>query len=208
MRIGSPSSVFQHPYEHRASKLLAVEEDAGRVFALYGVEELLGPIVEAPEALLGTVSDSEALLGQTGRILLMRDRMRGSLAAYELEDLETGKRMALRASDWATLLGLAHQYEWRPTAGLDHHLHKKSTRVVPSPDARALAEALKKALKDLPRERRREFRTTGGFDSLAAGTMRSELNADPKDYFAWRRRWIVEEVIRICERGALKLRPM
>ena len=116
--------------------------------------------------------------------------------------------MGLRASDWANLLGLAHRYEWRPTAGLGHHLHKKSTRVVPSPDAQALAQALKKALKDLPRERRKEFRSTGAFDSLAAETMRSELNPDPEGYFGWSRRWIIEEVIRTCERGALKLRPM
>ena len=127
--------------------------------------------------------------------------------AYELENLHTGKRMGLHASDWENLLGLAHQYGWRLTAGMDHHLHK-DTQVIPFPQVQALAEALKKALKDLPRERRKELRPTGGIDSFVAETMRSGPNPDPKGYFAWRRRWIVEEVIRLCERGAVKLHQM
>ena len=127
--------------------------------------------------------------------------------AYEVEALATGWRLGLHTSDWRTLVALAHQYGWKPTAGLDRHLHERR-QVVPDYEARALAEALMKALVDLPPERRKEFRpsrTAGGF---AAETMRFGPDPDPKHYFSWKRRWIVEEVIRLCGQGTVEFRPM
>lgn len=127
---------------------------------------------------------------------------------YEVEALATGWRLGLHTSDWQNLLGLAHRYGWRPQAGLDRYLHQRR-QVVPAHDARALAEALQRALEDLPPERRKELRpttrTVGGF---AAEEMRFGSDPDPKDYFAWKRRWIVEEVARLCGRGAVEFRPM
>jgi hypothetical protein len=127
--------------------------------------------------------------------------------AYEIEVLATGWRLGLRTSDWKNLVGLAHRYGWRPTAGLDRYLHERK-QVVPAHDARALAEALKRALGDLPPERRKELRPLGSAGGFAAEAMRFGPDPDPKDYFAWKRRWIVEEVVRLCGRGAVEFRPM
>jgi hypothetical protein len=64
--------------------------------------------------------------------------------AYEVEALATGWRLGLHTSDWRNLVALAHRYGWKPTAGLDRYLHERK-QVVPAYDARALAEALKRA---------------------------------------------------------------
>ena len=128
--------------------------------------------------------------------------------AYEMEALATGWRMGLHASDWKNLVALAHQYGWRPKAGLDSHLGLPRQVVVPAHEARELAAALEAALADLPRERRKEFRPAGSTGGVAARAMRFGPDLDPKDYFAWKRRWIVEEVVRLCRRGAVEIRPM
>jgi hypothetical protein len=126
-------------------------------------------------------------------------------SAYELEALETGQRLALHASDWENLLGLARRHGWRPSAGLDLYLGR---RVIAPPEARALAGALEGPLADLPPERRREPRPAGGAPDRgpAAGVPLS--GADHKAYFAWQRHWIVREVVRLCRRGAVEVRPM
>jgi hypothetical protein len=127
--------------------------------------------------------------------------------AYELEALATGWRLGLHTSDWRNLVALAYRYGWEPTGGLDHYLHERK-QVVRAHEARALADALKRALEDIPPERRKELRPPplpGGF---AAEAMRFGLDPDPKTYFAWKRRWIVEEVIRLCRGGAVEFRPM
>jgi hypothetical protein len=128
-------------------------------------------------------------------------------SAYELEALETGQRLALRASDWENLLGLARRHGWRPSAGLGHYLGR---RVIPPPEARALAGALEGPLADLPPERRREPRPAGGAPDRgpAAGASLLGPGADHKAYFAWQRRWIVREVVWLCRRGAVEVRPM
>jgi hypothetical protein len=118
-------------------------------------------------------------------------------SAYELEALETGQRLALHASDWENLLGLARRHGWRPSAGLDLYLGR---RVIDPPEARALAGALEGPLADLPPERRREPRP--------AGAPLSGPDADHKAYFAWQRHRIVREVVRLCRRGAVEVRPM
>jgi hypothetical protein len=127
--------------------------------------------------------------------------------AYEVEALATGRRLGLHASDWRTLVALAHRYGWKPTAGLDRYIHAHK-QVVPAHEARALAEALKKALGDLPPERRKELRPLGTAGGFAGETMRFGPEPDPKVYFSWKRRWIVEEVIRLCGQGELEFRPM
>ena len=127
--------------------------------------------------------------------------------AYEVEALATGWRLALHTADWENLVGLAHRYGWRPKAGLDQYLPERK-QVVPAPDTRALAEALLRALEDLPPERRKEFRPAGTAGSFAAEVRRFGPEPDPTDYFAWERRWIVEEVVRLCGRGTMEIRPM
>jgi hypothetical protein len=127
---------------------------------------------------------------------------------YEVEALQTGWRMGLHDSDWANLLGLAHHYGWRPSAGLDHYVHGHRW-IIPTPDTRALAVALEEALRDLPPERRREPRSfvdaTGGFVDAAPRTWSA---ADHEGYFSWQRRWIVAEVAKLCQQGAVEIRPM
>jgi hypothetical protein len=63
--------------------------------------------------------------------------------AYEIEALQTGWRLGLHASDWENLLGLAHRYGWRPSAGLDHYL-QGDRQIVPPSEARALARVLER----------------------------------------------------------------
>ena len=128
--------------------------------------------------------------------------------AYELEALQTGWRLGLHDSDWYNLVGLAHRYGWQPEAGLDHYLRGDGW-LVPPHDTQAFAEALEKALQDLAPDRRKEPRfymdAIGGLVDVAP---RIGPNADHKGYFSWQRRWIVEEVLRLCQRGALEIRSM
>jgi hypothetical protein len=129
--------------------------------------------------------------------------------AYELEVLATGWRLGLHDSDWENLMGLAHQYGWRPAAGLDHYLHGGGKRIVSPSDARALAGALEEALQDLPPERREEERPyVGALRVLPDERYHCGPEADYEVYFSWQRRWMVEEVMRLCRRGAVEIRPM
>jgi hypothetical protein len=131
--------------------------------------------------------------------------------ARELEALQTGRRLGMHDLDWESLLGLAQRYGWRPSEGSEHYLLLLEGRGIVSPsEARALAGALEEALPDLPPERRRWFRpgvgALGGFideTSRAAGR-----GADYERYFWWGRRWIVEEVVRLCRQGAVEIRPI
>jgi hypothetical protein len=84
----------------------------------------------------------------------------------------------------------------------------KGKQVVSAYDAQGLAAALNRALAYLPPERRKELRPTAIQSGFADDAMRFGPEPDPKTYFAWKRRWIVEEVIRLCWRGALEFRPM
>ena len=140
--------------------------------------------------------------------------MRGPLVreedglAYEVEALHTGRRLGLHASDWDNLMGLAYRYGWRPEAGLDHYL-RGGRRVLPPTDAQALAEALEGALQNLPPERRQAFRPMGALEGFVEGASpRSGLDTDYERYFSWQRRWIVEEVGKLCQRGPVEIRPI
>ena len=138
----------------------------------------------------------------------MREARKEGGLAYELEALETGQRMALRASDWELLLGLAHRHGWRPSAGLDSYLGG-GRRVITASDAQDLAEALDGPLADLPPERRQELRTAEGVPGgPIVGTSPSRPEADYEGHFAWQRRWILAEVVVLCRRGAVEVRPM
>jgi hypothetical protein len=90
---------------------------------------------------------------------------------------------------------------------LDHYL-SGSRQIVPPSDARALARVLEGVLKDLPPERRKEVRPGAGHlvDQAAYGPYGPD--ADYKRYFAWQRRWIVEEFVRFCRQGAVEIRPI
>jgi hypothetical protein len=131
--------------------------------------------------------------------------------ARELEALETGWRLGMHDTDWEGLLGLAHHHGWRPSAGLEHYLLLHEGRLVVSPsEARELAGALEVALRELPRERRRSFRPVMGAPggSLGEGSPPPGPGADYRGYFSWGRRWIVEEVRRLCRQGAVEIRPL
>ncbi len=131
--------------------------------------------------------------------------------ARELEALQTGWRLGMHDLDWESLLGLAQLYGWSSSEGSEHYLLLLEGRGVVSPsEARALGRALEEALPDLPPERRRWFRPTvgalGGFiDETSRPAGRS---ADYERYFSWGRRWIVEEVARLCREGAVEIRPI
>jgi hypothetical protein len=128
--------------------------------------------------------------------------------ACELEALQTGWRLGMHDSDWESLLGLAHRYGWKPSEGLDHYL-REGRRVVPPSEARALAVALEGALRYLPRERRRVFRPdVSALGSLVSERSRPGPGTDYERYFSWGRRWIVEEVTRLGQRGALEVRSI
>ena len=131
--------------------------------------------------------------------------------ARELEALQTGWRLGMHDLDWESLLGLAHRYGWKPSEGSDHYLLLlEGRRVVPPSEAQALAEALEEALPDLPPERRRWFRPgVGALGGLIEETsLPAGRGADYERYFSWGRRWIVEEVARLCRQGAVEIRPI
>ena len=138
----------------------------------------------------------------------MREARKEGGLAYELEALETGQRMALHASDWETLLGLAHRHGWRPSAGLDSYLGG-GRRVIDASETRTLAEALAGPLADLSPERRQELRAAEGAPGgPVVGTSPSWPDPDYEGHFAWQRRWILVEVVVLCRRGAVEVRPM
>jgi hypothetical protein len=131
--------------------------------------------------------------------------------ARELEALQTGRRLGMHDLDWESLLGLAHHYGWRPSEGSEHYLLLLKGRGIVSPsEARALAGALEEALLDLPAERRRWLRPTvgalGGF--IDERSRPAGRGTDYERYFWWGRRWIVEEVARLCRQGAVEIRPI
>jgi hypothetical protein len=130
--------------------------------------------------------------------------------ARELEALQTGWRLGMHDLDWESLLGLAHRYGWKPSEGSDHYLLLlEGRRVVPPSEAQALAEALEEALPDLPPERRRWFRPiVGALGGFTEETSRPGTGADYERYFSWGRRWIVEEVVRLCRQGAVEIHPI
>ena len=131
--------------------------------------------------------------------------------ARELEALETGRRLGMHDPDWEGLLGLAHRHGWEPSEDSEHYRLLRDGRpvVVPPSEARALAGALEGALRDLPRERRKAIRpTVGALGSFADEPSRPGKVADYERYFSWGRRWIVEEVARLCREGAVEIRPM
>jgi hypothetical protein len=135
-------------------------------------------------------------------------REEGGLAR-ELEALETGRRLGMHDSDWASLVGLAHRYGWRPSEGSEHFLLREGRRVVYPSEARALAGALEEALPHLPPERRIEFRPiVGARGDFVEETLRAATDADYEHYFSWGRRWIVAEVARLCRQGTVEIRPM
>jgi hypothetical protein len=114
--------------------------------------------------------------------------------------------MAVRASDWETLLGLAHRHGWRPSAGLASYLGGGG-RVIAASEAHALAEALAGPLADLPPERRQELRVAEGAPGgPVVGPFLSRPDADYEGHFAWQRRWILAEVVVLCRRGAVEVR--
>jgi hypothetical protein len=139
----------------------------------------------------------------------VRQEEEGSLAR-ELEALQTGWRLGMHDLDWESLLGLAQRYGWRPSEGSDHYLLLLEGRRIVSPsEARALARALEEALPDLPPERRRWLRpTVGALGGFIDETSRPGKGADYERYFSWGRRWIVEEVARLCREGAVEIRPI
>ena len=138
----------------------------------------------------------------------MREARKEGGLAYELEALETGQRMAMRTSDWEILLGLAHRHGWRPSAGLDSYLGG-GRRVITASEARDLAEVLAVPLADLPPERRQELRAAEGAPGgPVVGTSQLRPEADYEGHFAWQRRWILAEVVVLCRRGTVEVRPM
>ena len=90
---------------------------------------------------------------------------------------------------------------------MDHYL-SGGKQIVPPSDARALARVLEGVLNGLPLERRKEVRPDGAFGGFVNEAPRPGPDADYERYFAWQRRWIVEEVARFCRQGAVEIRPM
>jgi hypothetical protein len=129
--------------------------------------------------------------------------------ARELKARQIGRRLGMHDSDWESLLGLAHHYGWRPSEGSEHYLLLEGRGIVSPSEARALARALEEALPDLPPERRRWLRPgVGALGGFTEETSRAGRGADYERYFSWGRRWIVEEVARLCREGAVEIRPI
>jgi hypothetical protein len=81
--------------------------------------------------------------------------------------------------------------------------------VVSASEARTLAGALGRALPHLLRERRKEFRPlVGALGGLVEEPSRPDKVVDYERYFSWGRRWMIEEVARLCREGTVETRPM
>ena len=90
---------------------------------------------------------------------------------------------------------------------ISHRLHEPP-QIISSSDARALAETLEVALKDLPAARRKELRPTDTVGTFVGEAVRDGPDPDSKSYLSWKRRWIVVEFIALCLQGDLEVRRM
>lgn len=122
-------------------------------------------------------------------------------------------RMSLGAEVWAMALGLGHLYGWAPAGtqrptpehaqaidpmlmeGWDGRYAESHGQQIRALDALNLAGALQRALADLPEA---EAAAEPGEDTGAS--------LSPLDYFAGRRKRLVEEIAAICRGGAVVIK--
>lgn len=136
---------------------------------------------------------------------------RGSRVAWH-----TNWRHSRRTSGWCCTPRIGRTCWAWPTGTVGdlrrvNHYLGGGRRVIAPAEARALAGALEGTLGNLPPERRRELRPLAWGASgqgPVVGASLSGPGADYEGHFAWQRRWIVEEVVRLCRRGAVGVRPM
>jgi|SRR5215212_8368686 len=114
---------------------------------------------------------------------------------YRITALNSGEDMKMRQRDWVMLMTLA---------GLESHRFQPP-ELIPRAEALEIAEALKKALPDLPEERR-DMAATDPLD-----TATPESGWDPKNalgHFGGEHRALVEKFIELCEQGDLEVRRL
>ena len=83
-------------------------------------------------------------------------------------------------------------------------------RIISPSEARALAGAPEGPLGGLPPERRQELRPTEAIPGQGpvVETSLSGPDVDYEGHFAWQRRWIVKEVVRLCRWSTVRVRPI
>ena len=114
---------------------------------------------------------------------------------YRITALNSGDAIEMPLEDWVMLMSLA---------GLASHRFQPP-EVIPPPEAREIAQALKKAVPSLSEETRDILATD------ALGTATPESGWHPKNapgHFGGERRAHVEEFIELCEQGALEVRKL
>ena len=123
---------------------------------------------------------------------------------FQVEARSTHELMDVPLRDWNNLIGLAHRYGWQPIAGLDYYL-RRPPEVIPESDSRAIAEALERAIPDLPDEEWTGGSIAGTPSMVTHDPVPYGPDPDPQSYFGGERRRIVEEFVALCQRGDLQV---
>jgi hypothetical protein len=111
---------------------------------------------------------------------------------YRIKALNSGEAEKMPQADWVRLMTLAGQdsYRFQPP------------ELIPPTEALKIAEALKKALADLPEEPR-DMAAPDPLDTATPESGWDKKNA--LEHFGVERRAFVEDFIELCEQGALEV---
>ena len=118
---------------------------------------------------------------------------------YRVEVPDTHERMTLPAQDWWPLLELASKYGWHPLGGRTQYI-QDPPEVISASVTREIAEALERAVPDLPPEERTSSQRTS-----TSGVYVADSLVNPQAHFGGQRRRIVEDFIALCNRGDLRV---
>jgi len=118
---------------------------------------------------------------------------------YRVEVPDTHERMTLSAQDWWPLLELASKYGWSPPGGLNQYI-QDPPEVISASVTREIAQALSRALPNLPNEERSSTHPTS-----TTGVFYTDSIVDPQLRFGGERKRIVEDFIALCDRGNLRI---
>ena len=118
---------------------------------------------------------------------------------YRVEVPDTHERMTLPAQDWWPLLELASKYGWHPLGGRTQYI-QDPPEVISAGVTREIAEALERAVPDLPTEEMPSYQPTSTPAVYVADSL-----VNPQAHFGGQRRSIVEDFIALCNRGDLRV---
>lgn len=129
-----------------------------------------------------------------------------SAMIYQVVARRTGEQLDLHAIDWWNLLGLAFRYGWRPGEGLDHYLYDAS--YISGTVSQDIAEALLSAVPRLPEEEGPRVYIKRSSLTAITDPMPKGPYEDSQNHFGGKRRWLVGEFARLCQKGILDIHKL